>query len=212
MVMSSNRPDLLRLGVAAKRLGLHPTTLRGWANDGKVEYLWVARERRFPVDALDRLSGASPVEPTTAVGGYVRVSGTTGQESSLAGQEAELREMFGDRVTKVYKDKASGLRERRPGLNRLLRDGEPHCFSVVAVTHSDRLARFGASWLEALLDKSGVTVEVLHPKGSTGGVPELLDDFMALVASFAGRMYGVRSAETKKRLLASAEKKVDEAA
>jgi len=32
------------------------------------------------------------------------------------------------------------------------------------------------------------------------------------VASFAGRMYGVRSAETKKRLLASAEKKVDEAA
>jgi len=211
-MVSSNRPDLLRLGVATKRLGLHPTTLRGWANDGKVEYLWVGRERRFPVDALDRLSGVSPVESTTAVAGYVRVSGTTGQESSLAAQEAELRGRFGDRLTKVYKDKASGLRERRPGLNRLLRDAESHCFSVVAVTHSDRLARFGVSWLEALLGKSGVTVEVLHPKGSTGGMPELLDDFMTLVATFAGRMYGIRSAETKKRLLASAEEKIDEAA
>ena len=132
--MSSNRPDLLRLGVAAKRLGLHPTTLRGWANGGKVEYLWVGRERRFPVDALDRLSGAALVDPVTAVAGYVRVSGTTGQESSLAGQEAELREMFGDRLTKVHKDKASGLRERRPGLNRLLRDAESHGCSSLGVT------------------------------------------------------------------------------
>lgn len=167
----------------------------------------------MPVDALDRLSGASPPDTlTTAVAAYVRVSGSTGQESSLAGQEAELRDAFGDRIVKVYKDKASGLREHRPGLDRLLRDAESHRFSVVAVTHSDRLALFGVSWIEALLSKSDVAVEVIHPKGSAGGVPELLDDFMALVATFAGRMYGMRSAETKRRLLATARERVDEAA
>lgn len=209
--MTANRPDLLRLAVAARRMGLHPATLRLWADQGKVEHTWVGRERRFAADVIDRLAGVAPAESSTAVAGYLRVAGSTGQDSSLVSQEAELRERFGGRLTKVYTDRTSGLRERRPGLDRLLRDAESHQFSVVGVTHSDRLARLGSHWLEALLARSGVDVEVLHPKGSAGGMPELLDDFMALVATFAGRMYGIRSAETKRRLLAAAGKTIDDA-
>jgi predicted site-specific integrase-resolvase len=45
----------------------------------------------------------------------------------------------------------------------------------------------------------GVTLEVLHPKKS-GGRDELLEDFVSLATTFAGRLYGMRSAESRKRL------------
>ena len=41
----------------------------------------------------------------------------------------------------------------------------------------------------------------LHPKES-GGRQELLGDFSSLVATFAGRVYGMRPAEARSRLLA----------
>ncbi|MFJ9713623.1 recombinase family protein [Streptomyces sp. NPDC101234] len=52
---------------------------------------------------------------------YVRVSGSSGQESSLGAQEKELRATSTGEIVKVFRDRASGLREDRPGLNRLLR-------------------------------------------------------------------------------------------
>ena len=59
-----------------------------------------------------------------------------------------------------------------------------------------------------LLEKDGVLVEVAHPRGSGGGLEELLEDFTALVATFAGRMYGIRSKKAQRRLLAQAQQKV----
>ncbi|MEU2744040.1 hypothetical protein ABZ656_54690 [Streptomyces sp. NPDC007095] len=73
--------------------------------------------------------------------------------------------------------------------------------SVVRVTHEDRLARFGVGWLKRLFAVYGVTLEVLHPKKS-GGRDELLEDFVSLATTFAGRLYGMRSMEARKRLLA----------
>jgi putative resolvase len=79
-------------------------------------------------------------------------------------------------VARVFRDRASGPRE-------------------------DRLARFGAGWLRRLPAAHGATVEVLHPKAQ-GGREELLEDFISLVTTFAGRLYGMRSAAARRRLLA----------
>jgi excisionase family DNA binding protein len=49
--------ELLRLAVAARRVGVHPGTLRLWANEGRVPVVWVGRERRFSNEALDALTG-----------------------------------------------------------------------------------------------------------------------------------------------------------
>jgi predicted site-specific integrase-resolvase len=136
------------------------------------------------------------------------VSGSTGQESSLAAQEEELRSTATGEVVQVFRDRASGLREHRPGLDRLLSAARAGEISVVRVTHEDRLARFGSVWTGQLLEREGVGLEVVHAKGSAGGVDELLADFVALVATFAGRMYGIRSKEARKRLLAQARQKV----
>jgi excisionase family DNA binding protein len=196
--------SLLRLGPAAEYIGVHPVTLRRWADEGRVAVRWVGRERRFDSAALDALIGHADQRPARREALYVRVSGTTGHQSWLVAQEEQLRATATAEVVAVFKDKASGLRESRPGLNRLLKAAAAGDFTVVRVTHPDRLARLGAGWLTALLARDGVTVEVLHPKGSAGGIEELLADFMSLVATFAGRMYGIRSREAKRRLLAAA--------
>ncbi|MBB4795702.1 helix-turn-helix domain-containing protein [Streptomyces nodosus] len=100
--------ELLRLAVAARRVGVHPGTLRLWANEGKVAAVWVGRERRFSVEALDALAGsAASVERREAL--YVRVSGTSGQESSLAAQEAELRASASGVVVAVVRDRGLGV-------------------------------------------------------------------------------------------------------
>ena len=100
----------------------------------------------------------------------------------------------------MLRDRGSGLREDRPGLNRLIALVADGSVTVVRVTHEDRLARFGVGWLRRLFAVYGVTIEVLHPK-KLGGRDELLEDFVALVTIFAGRLYGMRSAEARRRLL-----------
>src|SRR5919108_2969382 len=198
--------ELLCMSKAAKCLGIHPMTLRQWAVDGKIPFSWVGRERRFSlvdVENMKRGSDLATSRPRREVL-YVRVSGSSGQESSLAAQEEELRAASTGEVVKVVKvveDRGSGLRENRPGLNRVLAMVSDGSVTVVRVMHEDRLARFGVGWLKRLFAVYGVTVEVLHPS-RLGGRDELLEDFVSLVTTFAGRLYGMRSAENRRRLLA----------
>jgi predicted site-specific integrase-resolvase len=66
----------------------------------------------------------------------------------------------------------------------------------------DRLARFGVAWIERYL--SVVSVEALHDRGDKSLVEELMDDFMAVLASFSGRFYQLRSKGNQQRLLHAA--------
>ncbi len=195
---------MLRLAQAAARLGVHPLTLRRWTIEGKITCHRIGKQRRFSSEVIDTLLGTLPAARPRVEALYVRVSGGTGQGTSLAAQEAELRASATAEVSAVFKDRASGLREDRPGLARLLKQARAGEFTVVRVTHEDRLARFGVSWIKALLERDNVTVEVLHPKGSAGGMDELLTDFMMLVTTFTGRIYGIRSREARRRLLVQA--------
>lgn len=96
--------------------------------------------------------------------------------------------------------------ESRRGLDRLLDDAGQGRFTVVRVVWRDRLARFGVAWIERYLTVCGVSVEVLHDRGDKSLLEELMDDFMALLASFSGRLYQLRSKQNQRRLLAAAER------
>ena len=115
-----------------------------------------------------------------------------------------LRDSSRGRVFRVYRDRGSGLRESRRGLDRLLDDAAAGRFTVVRVVWRDRLARFGVAWIERYLSVCGVNVEALHDRGDTSLLEELMDDFMALLASFSGRFYQLRSTHNQRRLLDAA--------
>lgn len=205
------------VGQAARMVGVTAGTIRSWANTGRLPVTRVGprKDRRVRVSDLETLCGVpAPVPPVRApsvrrVGLYVRVSGSSGQETSLAAQENELRSVvqtqYSDNVSvTVYRDKRSGLAASRPGLNRLLVAAKAGLLDVVYVTHEDRLARFGVVWLQDLLAAYGVELVVLHRVPAVSGSDELVADFVSLVACFSGRIYGCRSAAARKRLLAAA--------
>ncbi|MHB1524803.1 MAG: IS607 family transposase [Candidatus Dormibacteria bacterium] len=196
--------ELVRIGEAAKMTGLHQQTLRRLAADGEVPVSWSpsGKERRFDKEDLRRLMGRlGTVETVRVEAHYVRVSGATGQETSLADQEAELSRTATGVVYKVYRDRGSGLAEGRRGLQRLLRDAEVGRFNVVRVTYPDRLARFGVTWLEMLLADRGVALEALDDARFKSPQAELMSDFMSLIASFSGKFYKLRSWENQQRLV-----------
>jgi DNA invertase Pin-like site-specific DNA recombinase len=84
------------------------------------------------------------------VAAYVRVS-TASKSSDTAGfiqnpevQEQPLRDLITQRgwqFHQLYSDRASGAKEKRPGLNALMADARRGLFDVVVVWRFDRFAR-----------------------------------------------------------------------
>lgn len=189
---------LYRMEEAARLLGVHPNTVRRWHAAGKLRCEWTpgGKERRIPESEIRRIMGLS--ENADAVALYGRVSGH-GQQDDLETQMKCLETEFAPRFAKVYAvaDVGSGLNARRKGLRKLLDLARSRDVRAIAVTYKDRLTRFGFEYLEAFFTAYGVEVLVLHPDDDQTPEAELVSDLIALVTSFAGRLYGHRSPKVK---------------
>ena len=69
---------------------------------------------------------------------------------------------------------------------------------VVVVSYKDRLTRFGFKYLEEFFSSHGVRIEVVFGEEPKDLQQELIEDLIAIVTSFAGRLYGMRSHKKKK--------------
>jgi putative resolvase len=195
--MGKEPAKLWRVGKAAQELGLHPITVRRWIKAGRIETLRVGHERRIPRSEIERLKGGRSDRLLVL---YGRVSGH-GHQEDLARQLARLRQWAAqerpDRVILSLSDIGSGLRPGRRHLQRLLRLVGEGQVGEVAVTFSDRLTRFGQEYLDRYFATFGVTLTVLAPGEDTSSEQELTADLLSLIASFSGRLYGMRSAKQK---------------
>jgi putative resolvase len=98
----------------------------------------------------------------------------------------------------VFTDIGSGLNMKRRGLRRLLNLAQKGLLETLFITHKDRLARFGVVLIERILAEYGVQLIILHEPPSQTPQEELVTDMMALIASFSGRVYGLRAAAQKR--------------
>ena len=198
--MAKREPKLLRLSVAAHELGLHPMTVRRWIKAGRIQVIPVGREVRIPRSEVERLVGKIDGRLLVL---YGRVSGH-GQKDDLDVQLQRLQawaETSRKGVeTLVLSDIGSGLKASRRQLQRLLKLVCEDKVGEVAITYEDRLTRFGQEYLETLFACFGVTLTVLEPGESKTPEQELTDDLLALIASFSGRLYGMRSHKQKELL------------
>ena len=204
--MRTEKARLLRSGEVAKRLGLHPLTVRRWVKEGKISAIPIGREARIPITEVERLLGEQRAGLIVL---YARVSGHDHKED-LQRQVQQLEQWAlvarTGQKTRTLSDIGSGLNTERKNLQRLLALVQDYQVAEVVVTFSDRLTRFGLSYLQRYFSGYGVTLTVLHPDDEKTPEQELTDDLLAIIASFAGRLYGVRS--RKQQALLSCAKQV----
>jgi putative resolvase len=198
--MARQEQKLFRLSAAAHELGLHPITVRRWIKAGRIRAVQVGREVRIPRLEIEKIVGT--------LGGrlivlYGRVSGH-GQKDDLETQLDRLQmwaktERRGAE-TLLLSDIGSGLKAERRQLQRLLKLVCEDKVAEVVITSEDRLTLFGQEFLETLFACFDVTLTVLEPGAEKTPEQELTDDLLTLIASFSGRLFGMRSHKQKELL------------
>ncbi|HEX9131281.1 MAG TPA: IS607 family transposase [Ktedonobacteraceae bacterium] len=190
----------LRVGKAAEELGLHPITIRRWMKMGKIQAVRVGIEARIPRSEIERLLGKTDERLLVL---YARVSGHDQRPdlerqierlSAWAKTERAGREML------VLSDIGSGLNAGRQRLQQLLKLVCEDRVAEVVVTYGDRLTRFGQEYLETLFTSFGVAFTMLDLEEEKTPEQELTEDLLSIIASFAGKLYGMRSQKQKEVL------------
>src|SRR5438270_8584934 len=198
--MAKASTEVIPSGSSAHELGLHPMTVRRWIKAGRIQVVQVGREMRIPRSEIEGMVGASDERFLVL---YGRVSGH-GQKDDLETQlerlQAWARTERKGQETLILSDIGSGLKAGRRHLQRLLKLVCEDKVAEVAITYEDRLTRFGQEFLETLFSCLGVKLTVLEPGEAKTPEQELTADLLALIASFSGRLYGMRSHKQKELL------------
>lgn len=198
----------LRRAEAAERLHVSVSMFKLLVKQGGIRYeVTPGGQKVYDPHEIDRYMAERQGKPIPEGKLVFYVRDSEGNIVRMNTQVERLTVAYGEPV-RVYRDRASGLSERRRGLNRLLDDAENRLFDRMAVTARDRLSRFGAAYLERYLNYLGVTLVVLDGEREKGMMDELMDDFMSLLASFSGRFYKLRSVEHQRLLLRKAEQRL----
>jgi len=175
--------------------------LKAWAQRQGIGYKTAWRwfhEGTLPVPAEQTRSGTILVtegqaSPPQRVALYARVSGSD-QKADLERQVGRLTTYATDNgwsVQQTVAEVGSGLNGKRPKLLKILAN---HSITTIIVEHRDRLARFGADYIEACLHASGRELVVVD---SSEMHDDLVQDMVDVMTSFCARLYGRRSARNR---------------
>lgn len=184
-----------KLTEAAKMLGVNEWTLRRWVYAGKAPVIHSDSGRAFlPEWWIKQQTGDATAEKPDAsirVALYVRESSSE-NKAALESQKGGLVSFAtakGWTIAHVVCEFGSGINDSRKKLHALLKLKD---FDILLVEHKDRLTRFGFRWFEAL---APFKIEVVNlPENDTH---DLMEDLVAVITSFAARLYGQRRGRAK---------------
>lgn len=168
-------------------------TLWNWKAQGKIQFHKIGSMNYVSDEDLSRLLGET-ARKSESVAIYARVSSSE-NKSNLETQKERLISYCnarGYQVSKVVVECASGLNDRRPKLEKLLLDED---ITKIVVEHKDRLTRFGFNYIEKLLHRCSVQLEVVNT--ADGEKEDLIQDFVSVITSFSARIYGQRRSKRK---------------
>lgn len=199
------------IGAAADLLGVCVKTLRRWEKSKKIRCLrTIGGHRRFPVQEIQQILNKTVLnfQDITKIKDlnnrcaiYGRVSShKQNKRGDLARQIDQMKEFArskGLHCHKIYQDVGSGLNANRKGLWRLFRDAKNGNFSLILVNYKDRLTRFGYKYLESYFSEFGVKINVLNKLDDKSPESEMVEDLIAIIHSFSGKLYGMRSSKQK---------------
>ncbi len=184
----------------ARIFGVTRAAVIKWIRTGKIRAIEVHGRWRIPYSEVERLLRGEVLRPRRAAI-YARVSGSTqrdGLERQLQALREWVRKTYGDVEVVEVTDIGSGIDTKRRGLWELVEMARRRQIDAVVVAYKDRLTRFGFEYLEELFKAYGVKVVVAFQEEPKDYMQELVEDLVAIVTSFAARIYGRRSKKYKR--------------
>ena len=93
----------------------------------------------------------------------------------------------------ILQEVGSGLNDNRKQIQKLLKMVVSGEVNRVFINYKDRLTRFGFNYIETMCNSLGVDIVVVADEAkSQSAQEEMVEDMMALIASFSGKLYGMR--------------------
>jgi predicted site-specific integrase-resolvase len=181
----------MKLPDYAKELGISYTTAWRWWKQGKLPHS--ARQTESGLVIVDYVPSSQKEELMgKRVAIYSRVSSYENKDNldRQAERLIQYATAKGYTIVKVVKEIGSGLNDNRKKLEQLFESDD---YNILLVEHKDRLARFGTHYLDLLLRRLGVQLEIVNI--AENGKDELVQDLIAIITSFAARIYGQRRAK-----------------
>lgn len=200
-----------KTGEVAEILHLHYQTVIRYDNEGILHFKRNESNRRvmFKEDLLQYLNEKGLlIDDTVQTKSdviYCRVSSHDQQtKGDLDRQVVKLMEYAQSYQLQnpiILKEVGSGLNDNRKQIQRLIRMILHHEVSRVFITYKDRLTRFGYHYLETICKECGVELHVMNDNETDKSAQEeMVEDMMALIVSFSGKLYGMRS-KAKKNII-----------
>ncbi len=179
----------MKLPDYAKELGISYKTAWRWWKAGKLPH--PARQTETGMVIVD-YQRAEPIRTSNRAAIYGRISSSENKDDLERQTERLIQYSIakGYQVVKVVKEVGSGLNDNRKKLEQLLVDDG---YDILVVEHKDRLARFGVNYIDVLLRKLGIKLEIVNL--AENGKDELMQDLVAIITLFAARLYGQRAAK-----------------
>lgn len=198
-------PDrLLTISEAAELLGVGISTLRHWDDtDQLVAVRTLGGHRRYRLSDIEKFQGVERSgENVDVTAVYVRVSShDQKKKGDLDRQKGRVLEHCikkGYQVEYMLADVASGMSDNRAKIRRLIRLAAEGKINRVVVEHKDRLSRFMVGIFVDFFASHGVAVEWIEESLPKSFESELVEDILALMASFSAKLYGRRSAKRRR--------------
>jgi len=191
---------LYRLRDFAKLMGISRSGVIKWIKQGKIRAVEIHGRWYIPESEIEKLTKGEYAD-VKRVAIYARVSGNTQKddlERQITSLEDYVKEQFPRADYVIIKDIASGLKEDRKGLKKLIDLARRKQIDVAVVAFKDRLTRFGFSYLEELFKAYGVKVITTFNEEPKDYMQELTEDLIEIVTSFAEKMYGKSSHKYEK--------------
>jgi excisionase family DNA binding protein len=196
---------VLRISEAACLLGISVKTVRRWDHAGLIEcFRTPGGHRRFLLIEIQRIRDGREIPPEhrhTAV--YARVSSHEQKQKGDLQRQIEQVTNFCppdlQQELQIFQDVGSGLNTKRKGLIRLCQSIEKGEIQRVILTYPDRLTRFGFQYLERYFASFNTSILILNQKTHQSLEEELVQDLIAIITSFSGRIHGLRSAKARAR-------------
>lgn len=219
--------EFISISQASQLTGLHPQTLRKYADADQIKYFKTpAGQRRFHRKSLESFltsssspflnekisintSNTQPSSTTKTNFLYARVSSKKQLEDLQ--RQIEFLQSYKPEYLQytLISDISSGINFKRKGLQTLLDACIQRTIGEVVVAHKDRLCRFGFELLQLFILKSGGSVNVIQNETNQSTEQELAEDLLSIIHIYSCKQMGKRS--YKKRTIEDVENQTEEA-